>query len=94
MLTKEIFFKKLKRLNVLKEYQKAFDNYWATESKNRLIYLLKTYESYKDVIYGSFVLDKKWLNIAKKIDSIKTNNKGVLLSPKPLNIYKIKIKIR
>lgn len=83
MLKKKIFFKKLKRLNVLDEYQKAFNNYWATKSENRLIYLLKTSESYRDIIYGSFVLDKKWLNIAKKIDSIKTNN-----------IYKIKIKIR
>ncbi len=83
MLKKKIFFKKLKRLNVLEEYQKVFNNYWTTESENRLIYLLKTSESYRDVIYGSFVLDKKWLNIAKKIDSIKTNN-----------IYKIKIKIR
>ena len=83
MLKKKIFFKKLKRLNVLEEYQKVFNNYWTTESENRLIYLLKTSESYRDVIYGSFVLDKKWLNIAKKIDSIKTNN-----------IYKIKIKIQ
>lgn len=83
MLTKKIFFKKLKRLNALEEYQKAFNNYWTTESENRLIYLLKTYESYRDVICGSFVLDKKWLNIACKIDSIKINN-----------IYKIKIKIR
>ena len=83
MLTKEIFFKKLNKLNVLEEYQKAFNKYWTTESENRLIYLLKTYESYRDVICGSFFLDKKWLNIAKKIDSINTNN-----------IYKIKIKIR
>lgn len=83
MLTKKIFFKKLKRLNALEEYQKAFDNYWTTESENRLIYLLKTNELYRDVICGSFILDKKWLNIADKIDSIKTNN-----------IYKIKIKIR
>lgn len=83
MLKKKIFFKKLKRLNVLEEYQKVFNNYWTTESENRLIYLLKTYESYRDVICGSFVLDKKWLIIAGKIDSIKTNN-----------IYKIKIKIR
>lgn len=83
MLTKEIFFKKLKRLNVLKEYQKVFDNYWATESENRLTELLKTSKLYRDVICGSFVLDEKWLNIAYKIDSIKTNN-----------IYKIKIKIR
>lgn len=83
MLTKKIFFKKLKRLNALEEYQKAFNKYWTTESKNRLIYLLKTQESYRDVIFGSFVLDEKWLNIACKIDSIKTNN-----------IYKIKIKIR
>ena len=74
MLTKEIFFKKLKRLNALEEYQKVFNKYWTTESENRLIYLLKTYESYRDVIYGSFVLDKKWLIIAGKIDSIKTNN--------------------
>lgn len=83
MLTKKIFFKKLKRLNVLKEYQKVFNNYWTTESENRLIFLLKISELYSDVIYGSFVLDKKWLNIADKIDSIKTNN-----------IYKIKIKIQ
>lgn len=83
MLTKKIFFKKLKRLNALEEYQKVFNKYWTTESKNRLIYLLKTRESYRDVIFGSFVLDEKWLNIAYKIDSIKTNN-----------IYKIKIKIR
>lgn len=83
MLTKKIFFKKLKRLNALEEYQKVFNNYWTTESENRLIFLLKISELYSDVIYGSFVLDKKWLNIAKKIDSIKTNN-----------IYKIKIKIR
>lgn len=83
MLTKKIFFKKLKRLNALEEYQKVFNNYWTTESENRLIYLLKINELYRDVIYGSFVLDKKWLNIADKIDSIKTNN-----------IYKIKIKIQ
>lgn len=83
MLTKKIFFKKLKRLNALEEYQKVFNNYWTTESENRLIFLLKISELYSDVIYGSFVLDKKWLNIAKKIDSIKTNN-----------IYKIKIKIQ
>lgn len=83
MLTKGIFFKKLKRLNVLKEYQKIFDNYWTTESENRLTELLKTSKIYRDVIYGSFILDKKWLIIADKIDSIKTNN-----------IYKIKIKIR
>ena len=83
MLTKKIFFKKLKRLNALEEYQKVFNNYWTTESENRLIYLLKINELYGDVICGSFVLDKKWLNIADKIDSIKTNN-----------IYKIKIKIQ
>lgn len=83
MLTKEIFFKKLKRLNVLKEYQKIFDNYWNTESDNRLTELLKTSRLYRDVICGSFILNKKWLNIADKIDSIKTNN-----------IYKIKIKIQ
>lgn len=83
MLTKKIFFKKLKRLNALEEYQKVFNNYWTTESENRLIFLLKISELYSDVIYGSFVLDKKWLNIADKIDSIKTNN-----------IYKIKIKIQ
>lgn len=83
MLTKKIFFKKLKRLNALEEYQKVFNNYWTTESENRLIYLLKINELYRDVICGSFVLDKKWLNIADKIDSIKTNN-----------IYKIKIKIQ
>lgn len=83
MLTKKIFFKKLKRLNALEEYQKVFNNYWTTESENRLIFLLKINELYRDVIYGSFVLDKKWLNIADKIDSIKTNN-----------IYKIKIKIQ
>lgn len=83
MLTKEIFFKKLNRLNVLEKYQKTFDNYWNTESENRLTELLKKSKSYKDVICGSFILDKKWLNIADKIDSIKTTN-----------IYKIKIKIR
>jgi hypothetical protein len=83
MLTKEIFFKKLKRLNALEEYQKVFDNYWVTESENRLTELLKTSKLYRDVIYRSFFLDKKWLYIAYKIDSIKTNN-----------IYKIKIKIR
>lgn len=83
MLTKKIFFKKLKRLNALEEYQKVFNNYWTTESENRLIFLLKINELYRDVICGSFVLDKKWLNIADKIDSIKTNN-----------IYKIKIKIQ
>lgn len=83
MLTKKIFFKKLKRLNALEEYQKVFNNYWTTKSENRLIYLLKINELYRDVICGSFVLDKKWLNIADKIDSIKTNN-----------IYKIKIKIQ
>lgn len=83
MLTKKIFFKKLKRLNALEEYQKVLNNYWTTESENRLIFLLKINELYRDVIYGSFVLDKKWLNIADKIDSIKTNN-----------IYKIKIKIQ
>lgn len=83
MLTKEIFFKKLNRLNVLEEYQKAFNSYWTTESENRLDELLKISKLYKDVIYGSFILSKKWLIIANKIDSIKTNN-----------IYKIKIKIR
>lgn len=83
MLTKKIFFKKLKRLNALEEYQKVFNNYWDTESENRLTELFKISKLYRDVIYGSFILDKKWLNIAKKIDSIKTNN-----------IYKIKIKIR
>ena len=83
MLTKEIFFKKLKRLNVLEEYQKVFDNYQTTESENRLTELLKISKLYRDVICGSFILDKKWLFIAEKIDSIKTNN-----------IYKVKIKIR
>ena len=83
MLTKEIFFKKLKSLNVLEEYQKAFNSYWITESGNRLTELLKTSKLYRNVIYGSFILSKKWLIIAEKIDSIKTNN-----------IYKIKIKIR
>lgn len=83
MLTKEIFFKKLNRLNVLEEYQKKFNSYWITKSENRLTKLLKTSKLYRDVICGSFILDKKWLIIAEKIDSIKTNN-----------IYKIKIKIR
>lgn len=83
MLTKEIFFKKLKRLNALEEYQKVFNNYWAIESENRLTELLKTSKLYRDVICGSFILSKKWFDIADKIDSIKTNN-----------IYKIKIKIR
>lgn len=83
MLTKEIFFKKLNRLNVLEEYQKTFNNYWTTESENRLTELLKISKLYRDVICGSFILSKKWLIIADKIDSIKTNN-----------IYKIKIKIR
>lgn len=83
MLTKEIFFKKLNKLNVLEEYQKAFNSYWITESENRLTELLKTSKLYRDVICGSFILSKKWLIIAEKIDSIKTNN-----------IYKIKIKIR
>lgn len=83
MLTKEIFFKKLNRLNVLEEYQKIFNNYWTTESENRLTELLKTSKLYGDVICGSFILDKKWIFIAEKIDSIKTNN-----------IYKVKIKIR
>lgn len=83
MLTKKIFFKKLKRLNALEEYQKVFNNYWTTESENRLTELFKTSKLYRDIIYGSFILDEKWLNIAEKIDSIKTNN-----------IYKIKIKIR
>lgn len=83
MLTKEIFFKKLNRLNVLGEYQKVFNNYWTTESENRLTELLKISKLYRDVICESFILDKKWLFIAEKIDSIKTNN-----------IYKVKIKIR
>lgn len=83
MLTKEIFFKKLKRLNVLEEYQRIFNNYWLTESENRLTELLKTSKLYRDVICESFILDKKWLIIEEKIDSINTNN-----------IYKVKIKIR
>lgn len=83
MLTKEIFFRKLEKLNVLEEYQKVFNNFWITKSEDRLTELLKTHKSYGDVICGSFILNKKWLNITKKIDSIDTKK-----------INKLKIKIR
>lgn len=83
MLTKEIFFRKLEKLNVLEEYQRIFNNFWLIESENRLTELLKTSKSYEDVICGSFILNKKWLNIIKKIDSIDTKI-----------INKLKIKIR
>jgi hypothetical protein len=66
MLTKEIFFKKLNRLNVLEEYKKVFNNYWTTESENRLTELLKTSKLYRDVICGSFILDKNGYLLQKK----------------------------
>lgn len=82
--TKDIFIRKLKALNVLEEYIEKVSTY-RNIPKNKIFDLIsviievnkKQEISCKNILYGSFLLDSKWLSIADIIDEIKVPKRKV-----------------
>lgn len=85
-IVKDVFIKKLKKLNVLEEYIDELIKF-RDIPRNKVFDLIsviierckknKQEISYKSIIYSSFILNSKWYSIVDIIDEVKIPKKKV-----------------